>query len=74
MAGAVGKGSDSLLLPQTPAATGDTEPALLLGHFLSLLGVYTPTLGLIVGGGQGAQPGLRGLNPPCPPKALPGHL
>lgn len=26
MAGAVGKGSDSLLLPQTPAATGDRSP------------------------------------------------
>lgn len=26
MAGAVGKGSDSLLLPQTPAATGDGSP------------------------------------------------
>lgn len=55
MAGAVGKGSDSLLLPQTPAApaaTGDAEPALPLSLPAPPWGTL-PTL--TVGWGQGAH-------------------
>jgi hypothetical protein len=65
MAGAVGKGSDSLLLPQTPAHShwGHRAGSASL-HFLPLLGM-TP---LVVGWGSGDTTGPEGtdlLAPPC---------
>lgn len=65
MARAVGKGSDSLLLPQTPLPLG-AGACSALQHFLPpLLGMPPPPPpGLTVDGGQEAQLGLWGLNYP----------
>lgn len=57
MAGAVGKGSDSLLLPQTPLPLG-TGACSAFQHFLPLLGM-PPSPGLTVDGGGGVRGGKR---------------